>query len=110
MFLLYLPVSTYKVVKFMVNVRLMEKRVKSHVGSVMVVNVTIQYKRPGSTMRTVRITRPSRPNVDGEAASAALMAEMEACSASVAFSRAGTALLAADDAALAASMVVRVWK
>ena len=37
----------YKVVKFMVKVRLMEKRVNSHLGRVMVVNVTIQNNPPG---------------------------------------------------------------
>jgi hypothetical protein len=31
--------GSYKVVKFMVKVRLMENKVKSHVGSVMVVKV-----------------------------------------------------------------------
>lgn len=34
--------TTYKVVKFMVNVKLMENSVNSHVGSVMVEKVMIQ--------------------------------------------------------------------
>lgn len=34
--------TTYKVVKFMVKVKLMEKSVKSHVGSVIVQKVMIQ--------------------------------------------------------------------
>lgn len=34
--------KTYTVVKFMVNVKLMEKSVKSHVGSVIVEKVMIQ--------------------------------------------------------------------
>ena len=41
--------GTYKVVKFMVKVRLIEKRVKSHVGSVMVVKVIAQYRKLGIT-------------------------------------------------------------
>jgi hypothetical protein len=49
----------------MVNVRLMEKRVKSHVGRVMVVKVMIQYRVPGSTRKTVRIARARKPNVEG---------------------------------------------
>jgi hypothetical protein len=35
------------VVKFMVNVKLMEKSVKSHVGSVIVVKVMTQYNTLG---------------------------------------------------------------
>jgi len=34
--------KTHRVVKFIVNVKLVEKSVKSHVGSVIVVNVTDQ--------------------------------------------------------------------
>jgi hypothetical protein len=37
------------VVKFMVNVKLMEKSVKSHVGRVMVEKVMTQYKTLGIT-------------------------------------------------------------
>lgn len=43
------PEKTYRVVKFMVKVRLMEKSVKSHVGSVMVEKVMSQYKPRGTT-------------------------------------------------------------
>jgi hypothetical protein len=49
----------------MVKVKLMENRVKSHVGRVMVVKVMIQYSVPGSTVRTVRIARARTPNVEG---------------------------------------------
>jgi hypothetical protein len=49
----------------MVNVRLMEKRVKSHVGRVMVLKVMIQYRVPGSTRKTVRMARARKPNVEG---------------------------------------------
>jgi hypothetical protein len=41
--------TTYRVVKFMVNVKLMEKSVKSHVGKVMVVKAMIQYNPRGIT-------------------------------------------------------------
>lgn len=39
--------SAYSVVKFMVKVRLVEKRAKRTVGSVMVVNVMSQTRIPG---------------------------------------------------------------
>lgn len=51
----------------MVKVKLMENKVKSHVGSVMVVKVMIQYSAPGSTVRMLSTTRASRPNVEEEA-------------------------------------------
>lgn len=64
----------YKVVKFIVKVRLMENNVNSHVGKVIVVNVMNQYKAPGSTRRTLRMTRASRPKVeDGVGFSTALI-------------------------------------
>lgn len=56
------------VVKFIVNVRLMEKSVNSHVGRVMVVKVMIQYNAPGSTPKMPRITRANNPKVDEDAA------------------------------------------
>lgn len=46
--------------------RLVEKRVNSHVGTVMVANAPIQYSTPGMTLRIERITRPNRPKVDNE--------------------------------------------
>jgi hypothetical protein len=39
-------------VKFIVNVKLVEKRVNRAVGKVMVEKVTSQYKRPGMTLAT----------------------------------------------------------
>jgi hypothetical protein len=39
--------STYRVVKFMVNVKLMEKRVNNHVGRVIVQNVTVHNRACG---------------------------------------------------------------
>lgn len=56
--------AAYKVVKFIVKVRLMENRVKSHVGRVMVVKVMIQYNAPGRTVMMRRMTRASRPRVE----------------------------------------------
>ena len=56
--------AAHRVVKFMVKVRLMENRVKSHVGRVIVVKVMIQYNAPGRTVRIRRITRASRPRVE----------------------------------------------
>jgi hypothetical protein len=50
---------SYRVVKFMVKVKLMEKSVNNHAGNVYV----IQYKMVGSTLKTERMTRPSKPNV-----------------------------------------------
>ena len=44
--------ETDSVVAFMVNVRLVEKSVKSHVGRVMLVNVTVQYSTAGISLRT----------------------------------------------------------
>ena len=45
-------VFTYKVVKFMVNVKLVEKSVKSHVGRVIDRKVISQYSTPGITFNT----------------------------------------------------------
>ena len=47
--------STYKVVKFMVKVQDIEKRVNSHVGSVIVVKVITQRSAPG-----MNVTREMR--------------------------------------------------
>lgn len=44
----------YKVVKFMVKVRLMENSVNNHVGKVIVVNVMSQNKAPG-----IKVTAPT---------------------------------------------------
>jgi hypothetical protein len=70
-------------VKFIVNVKLIENSVNSHVGNVMVVKVMIQYKVPGSTPRTLRMTRARRPKVDeGVDGSTALTVTAAVCSAS----------------------------
>lgn len=83
----------YKVVKFIVKVRLMENSVNSHVGKVMVEKVMIQYRAPGKTLRMLRTTRASRPKVDeGVGFSAAL---------TVAVCRASAALVRVDDRVLA---------
>lgn len=57
-------------VKFIVKVKLIEKRVKSHVGSVYV----SQKSRVGRTLKMERMTRPRRPKVDEGAVSAAFIA------------------------------------
>jgi hypothetical protein len=49
------------VVKFIVNVRLMEKSVKSHVGSVMVEKVITQYNTLGMVCKTKVNTHPIHP-------------------------------------------------
>jgi hypothetical protein len=55
---------TYIVVKFKVKVMLIEKKVNSHVGSVMVTNVIIQYKAPGITFSTASIMFPIKAHTD----------------------------------------------
>lgn len=46
------------------KVKLMLNRVNSHVGSVMVVKVINQKRRPGMTLRRKRISCPTRPKKD----------------------------------------------
>ena len=55
---------TYSVVKFMVNVRLMENRVKSHVGRVIVVKVINQNSNPGIMLKKNSANRPSAANME----------------------------------------------
>lgn len=47
----------------MVKVKLMEKRVKSHVGRVMVEKVMIQYKRLGMPWKSRENTQPIHPTI-----------------------------------------------
>jgi hypothetical protein len=94
--------NAYKVVKFMVKVKLIEKRVKSRVGRVMVVNVMIQYRAPGKTPKTVRTTREIRPRVERDVLLPPSRAATEVCSASVMFERAWLELLATELTAWAA--------
>jgi hypothetical protein len=65
-------------VKFIVNVNVVENSVNSHVGSVMLVNVMIQYKVPGTTRSTAKMTRKTSPNVEAEAESFTPRAAVEA--------------------------------
>ena len=74
--------DAYRVVKFIVNVRVVEKRVNSHVGRVIVVNVIVQYSSPGMTRSTASITLPRMPNVEVDAVSIGLMAGTDASRAS----------------------------
>jgi predicted alternative tryptophan synthase beta-subunit len=53
----------YNVVKFIVNVRLIEKSVKSHVGSVIVANVMIQYRILGIVWKTKENVQPTHPTM-----------------------------------------------
>lgn len=50
-------------VKFIVKVRLMEKSVKSHVGSVIVEKVMSQYKPRGTTWKAKVNTQPIHPAI-----------------------------------------------
>jgi hypothetical protein len=93
-------ISSYKVVKFIVNVRLIENNVNSHVGKVMVVTVIIQYRMLGITRKIARTTRPKRPKVEGDDDSAALSCETEDSTASTTTAE----LFAIADATLEASM------
>lgn len=54
---------TYSVVKFIVNVKLIEKSVKSHVGNVMVVKAMIQYSPRGSVWKTKANTQVIHPAI-----------------------------------------------
>lgn len=49
--------------KFIVNVKLVEKSVKSHVGNVIVVKVIIQYKTLGMVWKTSENTQPIHPTI-----------------------------------------------
>lgn len=55
--------KSYSVVKFIVNVRLMEKSVNSHVGNVMVEKVMIQYRTLGMTWKKKEKTHPIHPAI-----------------------------------------------
>lgn len=100
--------AAYRVVKFMVKVKLIENKVKSHVGSVMVVKVIIQYSAPGSTVRMLSITRASRPNVEEDAgiSAAGVVCRASATAATVWGKLAATELEAAMASAAAVDMVV----
>lgn len=95
--------SSYSVVKFMVNVRLMENRVKSHVGSV----YETQKRMVGSTLRIERMTRPRTPKVDDGVLSAALRAAMDVWTASGTLEMAAAELLTSGVTASGAAMIDR---
>jgi hypothetical protein len=54
---------SYRVVKFMVNVKLIEKSVKSHVGNVIVVKAMIQYNPRGITWKMKVNTQVIHPAI-----------------------------------------------
>ena len=49
----------YKVVKFIVNVKLIENNVKSHVGNVMLAKVASQSRAPSMALTKTTTTRPN---------------------------------------------------
>lgn len=57
--------DTYRVVAFMVKVRLVENNVNSHVGSVMVVNVMSQTRQPGMILNTKSTNLQNAPHMLG---------------------------------------------
>ena len=61
--------STHRVVKFMVNVRLVENRVKRKVGKVMDVKVTSQYRIAGTRRAPSKMRAPSKASHDRDACS-----------------------------------------
>lgn len=64
--------QTYSVVKFKVKVRLSDISANSHVGSDIVVNVTTQYRAPGTTLNVASIARPNKPKDEDGAGSTTL--------------------------------------
>jgi hypothetical protein len=93
----------YRVVKFIVKVRLMEKRVNSHVGKVYVT----QYRMVGSTLKMDRMTRPSRPKVVGGVGSADFIPRIEDDSASAVLKTAALETSARDlDVAVPGAAIV----
>jgi len=52
---------TYRVVKFIVNVNVVENSVNSHVGKVIVVNVINQYRMEGIVLNAKRTRCPRAP-------------------------------------------------
>lgn len=56
----------YKVVAFMVKVRLVENRVNRNVGTVIVVKVMSQYRMPGMTFMRKSVILPNIPSHDLE--------------------------------------------
>jgi hypothetical protein len=98
--------ATYRVVKFMVKVKLMEKSVNSHVGRVYVT----QYKTVGSTLKMDRITRPKRPKLVDGVVSAGLMpsTELERASAVLCIAALETSASDRDVAVPGTAMVAMV--
>jgi hypothetical protein len=64
---------SYRVVKFIVNVRLIEKSVNNQVGRV----YETQKRIVGSTLNMESTTRPNMPKVDDGASSAAFIAAID---------------------------------
>ncbi len=64
--------------KFIVNVKLVENKVNSHVGKVMDVKVISQYKTLGITLKTKTIMRPSKPMIELAGGASCIAAAVEA--------------------------------
>jgi hypothetical protein len=88
-------------VKFIVKVKLIENRVKSHVGSV----YDTQKRTVGSTLRIERTTCPSTPRADDGAVSAAFIAARVVWTASGAWDTTAAELFTSDVTASGTAMV-----
>jgi hypothetical protein len=88
----------------MVKVKLIENKVKSHVGSV----YDTQKRTVGSTLRIERIICPSTPKAEDGAASAAFIAARVVWTAAGAWDTAAAELLTSDVTASGTAMVDRV--
>lgn len=92
--------------KFIVKVRLIEKRVNSQAGSV----YDNQNRTVGSTLRMESTERPKMPNVDDGAGSAALIAARDVWKASGALEMTAAELFTSDVTASDATMIERVLR
>lgn len=90
-------------VKFIVNVRLMEKSVNSQVGSV----YDTQNRRVGSTLNIESITRPSMPKVDEGAVSVVFIAASDVGRDSCTLEMRAAELFTRDVMASGAAMIGR---
>jgi hypothetical protein len=98
--------GTYSVVKFIVNVKVVEKRVNSVVGRVIVLKVMTQMSKLGITRRMLKITRPRSPKVETCAGSVDRAFAREPFQRLVVLARTAEALLSADATEFAESMAV----
>ena len=96
---------TYNVVKFMVKVKLIEKRVNSHVGNVMVLNVMSQTSAPGTILTRKKTNLPTRASIPAALlGSVVRVAFMEVLKEGLLM--AATAVLAREDGASISAMMI----